>query len=1127
MAVAADPPYAKGDTWQATMLATRERLLGADVQNRPAVVASLWERLEQDYPIPSDWMLQDLGQARNDWFAPDADRELEKKLIAAVVKELGDPAELVQKLAALAAENPPRKDRRWLDLYVQACQQRRAKRLATVLQAAPKLVFTKHYNLAGSHYAYTEAQSDAQAERHYRPRASLCLLEMDGIYGRETTLLDDPEGVIRDPAVSYDGRRVLFAWKKSDRLDDYHLYELEAASGQIRQLTAGLGFADYEGTYLPTGDILFNSTRCVQTVDCWWTEVSNLYTCDKDGRYLRRLTFDQVHTNYPQVLDDGRIVYTRWEYNDRGQIYPQPLFQMNPDGTNQTEFYGNNSFFPTSILHARGIPGTQKVVAIASGHHSSQAGKLVIIDPLRGRQENQGVQLIAPVRETPAVKVDAYGQDGEQWMYPYALNEREFIVTYLPVGRKNPRDRFDGRFGIFYMDLDGRRELLVRDPVLPCNQAVPLVARKPAAVRPSVVDYRKKTGTYYMQDIYRGPGLDGIPRGAIKAMRVVTMDFRAAGVGDNRNDNALISTPVAVGNGSWDPKIVLGTTPVYEDGSAMFEVPARTPVYFQALDAHGHVVQTMRSWSTLQPGECASCVGCHENKNEAPLTYSADSIAMRKGALALEPFYGPARGFSFPREIQPILDRHCTSCHNDRRPLLGAETSPPAIAPEGQPIRPKAFSLLAETTLDVLAKRRWSDGYLMLTKATLRDSKGTPYYWADPAQQLVNWISAQSEPPMLPPYHAGAAKSRLIEMLRKGHEGVKLAREEMDKLACWIDLLVPYCGDYQEASVWTEDEQAKYDYYLTKRRRMEAIEARNLDEWLRARGEAKFALAAHETAVPQGVELSVELIDAAGNRVVQRQAQGSAARPMVVELPRPFQPGDRLRITGAEHVAVQFDQRLGEAALFTAGGTLELAVPVAVARQKATPYPPETFAERQPRITVRPVSLQELDRYRNLARNPYDVQGPSTVFPHAASNSECRGEPVFAARNAIDGSRENRGHGTWPYQSWGPEQRSDVWWQVDFGREVVIDKVVITLRADFPHDKHWNKASLVFADGERRPVTLQKTGGRQVFQFAPKRTTSLRLADLLQDGPPGWCALAEVEVWGRDPVPVAADLTVR
>ena len=158
---------------------------------------------------------------------------------------------------------------------------------------------------------------------------------------------------------------------------------------------------------------------------------------------MRRISFDQVHTNYPTVLPDGRIAYTRWEYNDRGQIYPQALFQMRPDGTGQMALYGNNSWFPTAILHARGIPGTTKLVAIASGHHTKQVGKLILIDPAQGREENAGIQLIAPLRQTEAVRVDRYGQEGDLFQYPFPLDESTFLVAYYPLGwvadKENPR----------------------------------------------------------------------------------------------------------------------------------------------------------------------------------------------------------------------------------------------------------------------------------------------------------------------------------------------------------------------------------------------------------------------------------------------------------------------------------------------------------------------------------------------------------------------------------------------------------------------------------------------------------------------------------------------------------------
>ena len=736
-------------------------------------------------------------EIEKDWAAQDglyADEAWRPEAVRRPIDELGEAGkDLAERFDELRRLAPPADDPRWLELYRAACARRRAARLAPHLDKLRRVVFTKHYDLGGSHYAYTEGQSDAQAERHFHPGTSLCLLEMDGPYGAVRTLLDDPKGVIRDPDVSYDGRRILFAWKKSDRQDDYHLYEMAAAGGEVRQLTFGLGFADYEGAYLPGGDIVFNSTRCVQTVDCWWTEVSNLYTCDGQGRYLRRLGYDQVHTNFPTVTPDGRVLYTRWEYNDRGQIYPQGLMQMYPDGTGQTECYGNNSWFPTTILHARAIPGTDKIVCIFTGHHSIQKGWLGLLDPSRGRQENQGAQLIAPVRRTGAVHVDAYGQQGDQFQYPYPLSETALLVTFKPArGAKEAR----GPFAIYFMTIDGRRELLAWDRKISCNQPVPLAARPEPAPRPRVVDYRRNTGTVCLQDVYAGPGLRGVPRGTVKSLRVVTMEFRAAGIGSNNNSGpagrALISTPISI-RGAWDVKRVLGTTPVYEDGSACFIVPARTPVYFQALDAKGHVVQTMRSWTTLQPGEYQSCVGCHESKNSAP-PLIGPTRALSAGPRELRPWQGPPRGFSFEREIQPILDRRCVRCHHGDLKAAPTEEMKPAFSLKGGP-------------------GTWSDAYKAL---------------ANP--KVTSWISPQSEPSMLPPYHAGAAKSKLIAILEKGHYEARLAPDEMERLACWIDLLVPCFGDYMEGL--DAKSRTKYQHFLDKRRRWEEEEAKNIAAYL-------------------------------------------------------------------------------------------------------------------------------------------------------------------------------------------------------------------------------------------------------------------------------------------------------
>ncbi|NQT94264.1 MAG: hypothetical protein HQ559_16000 [Lentisphaerae bacterium] len=616
--------------------------------------------------------------------------------------------------------------------------------------------------------------------------------------------MQDEDGVFRDPDVSYDGKRILFSWKKSARGDDYHLYEIDVETKQVRQLTSGKGVADYEGIYLPNGDIMFSSTRCFQNVDCWHVSVCNMFLMNKDGKHMRRVGFDQVHSNYPQVHpQSGLVTYTRWEYNDRGQIYPQPLFQMYPNGARQTEFYGNNSYFPTSILHARGIPNTGKVVAVLSGHHTRQQGKLAIIDPTRGRQETSGVTLVAPVKKPRGIiKIDQYGQGGDQWQYPYPLDEDNYLVTFRPQGQRH--------FGIYFMNKQGERILLASDPAISCNQPIPLAPR-PLPPQPSYpTDWRKKTGAYTIQDIYHGPGLKGVARGTVKRVRVVALEYMATDIG-RKHGPSTISDLAA-----WDVKIVLGEAPVHEDGSAAFEVPARTPVYFQAIDADGHVIQTMRSWSTLMPGETFGCIGCHESKNEAAAN-RAPAMALREGTKPLEPFYDiTGKGFSFPKMIQPIFDAKCVKCHR------GGDTAPP--------------DLRATPVWDNAARKFWNRSYhvLISTGRPGPPANDTAQYLGTIAEKskYLNWISRWSVPTMIPPYSHGSSRSPLITLLEKGHEDVAMTREEMDKIACWIDLALPHSGE------WTErmkpDDKEIYMKVYRKRLDWEQQETLNIQEYIKA-----------------------------------------------------------------------------------------------------------------------------------------------------------------------------------------------------------------------------------------------------------------------------------------------------
>jgi cytochrome c553 len=185
-------------------------------------------------------------------------------------------------------------------------------------------------------------------------------------------------------------------------------------------------------------------------------------------------------------------------------------------------------------------------------------------------------------------------------------------------------------------------------------EPIPLRAVKRPPAIPSKVDLARRDAQVYLADIYAGPGLAGIPRGTVKQLRLFTYHFAYHGMGGQNNRVGL--------DGPWDIKRVLGTVPVQADGSALFSVPANTPISIQPLDAEGKALQLMRSWLTAMPGETLSCVGCHERQNSGPPAKA--TLASQKAPDAIKPWYGPTRGFAFSREVQPVLDHYCVSCHD-------------------------------------------------------------------------------------------------------------------------------------------------------------------------------------------------------------------------------------------------------------------------------------------------------------------------------------------------------------------------------------------------------------------------------------------------------------------------------
>lgn len=804
--------------------------------------------------------------------------------------------------------------------YIAFCRDRRILRLEELIQNSPEIVFIENEEFGNAPRLNMSMVDGPYKGKPFTPGAAIFKVQLNAdAKGSVYSLLTNTEGMIRDLDVSFDGKRLLFSQKESIK-DDWQIYELNVAKVSTRQVTKEKGVANIQPCYLPNG-ILFHSTRCVTVVDCNQSiDAVNIYRSDLNGENIMRLTVDQVSTQFPALLPDGRIIYTRWEYNDRGQIFPQALFTMYPDGSHQSAFYGNNSWYPTSLIQAKGIPGSKKVMTIIAGHHTGPMGKLALINVAEGQEEGEGIRLLAPERSIEYKRKDKAEQEGQLFQYPYPLSENEFLVGYSLFGKEQSK-----HFGIYWMNKAGERELLAGNPEHIYRKPMLLASRPAPRKFPSQLNTSKKTGTFYVSNVYVGPGMEGVSTGAIKSLRVIALDYRSSGIRTNYNKGASgqarVNTPVSVG-GSWDTKTILGDAKVHADGSCYFEVPAHTPVYFQAIDQDGAAVQSMRSWSTLMPGESFSCIGCHDSKSTAPVNAFGQSMALKAGPSPLKSFYGIEKGFSYTKEIQPILDKHCIKCHqgesirstihaeDNKAPSFGvfskylanaevitgtyqlpqktqvryAEFNWEAKAPEnwklsylkdgnwkelnysfvennystqfisfpdintnqirlevmpesediklinlcffdqkekaiswGTPDKP--FSLTGAAVDEPLSGRRWSESYLRLVGAYFRSQENHVTFDAKP-NPLINWISPQSEPTMLKPYETGSSKSGLIKIIEGGHKKVKLSGEEMDKLRCWIDLAIPYCGTYDEANIWSDEEKAWFKRQNEKRKRL-------------------------------------------------------------------------------------------------------------------------------------------------------------------------------------------------------------------------------------------------------------------------------------------------------------------
>jgi hypothetical protein len=668
---------------------------------------------------------------------------------------------------------------RWEDLWRRVHALRRQIVLANPLAQTGPIAFVKQAPSVFSHQLTQYYGASA------RPGGGVFVLEAPGKSMQCRQLGGSlPLGSCQHLDVSFDGDRILFAHCQAETTPQnrtqfpdrfYHLYEIAADGSGLRQLTEG-AFDDFSPRYLPSGKIMFISTRRGGFHRCGGgpCPVYTLTLCDADGGNLHVVSYHETHEWDPAVLNDGRVIYTRWDYVDRSAVHYQQLWSVRPDGSDVRIFYGNNTFNPVGVWEARPVPGSQRVMATAAAHHAMTAGSIILLDVTRGIDGLEPIARLTPdalfsesevpvarkpggawhapigVPKPPVVPPEAARWPGHNYRSPYPLSETYFLAAYSYdslIGEPtwNPANMF----GLYLVDAFGNKELLYRDLNIASLWPMPLRPReRPPALPSQLGPTEKKEGTFFLQNVYKS--WPPLPRDVqIKRLRIVQVLPKTT---------PHINNPT-VGLANASPgKQVLGTVPVETDGSAYFCAPAGIALAFQALDEHGEAVQTMRSVTYLQPGESASCVGCHEPRISTAASGPA-VVALKRAPSAIAPAPNGSKPLSYPILVQPVLDRRCVSCHNHEKP-------------EGKVV------LTGEP------QGRYTASYNALAPRV-------PFA----AWQGGDFLRANSEP-ATQPNHFGARGSKLMQMLLAGHENVVLTAEEIDRLTTWMDANALFYGTF-------------------------------------------------------------------------------------------------------------------------------------------------------------------------------------------------------------------------------------------------------------------------------------------------------------------------------------------
>jgi len=597
---------------------------------------------------------------------------------------------------------------------------------------------------------------------------------------------DHGGGTFLSPDLSYDAQTILFAYVEN-RGDTQHRHHTDATQGHwhegrcyhvfkvnvdgsgLEQLTDGT-WNDFDPCWLPNGRIAFTSERRGGYLRCGRVcPTYTLYDMAADGSDIQCLSFHETNEWHPAVTNEGMIIWTRWDYVDRHGCTAHMPWLTTLDGRDPRPVHGNyapRNSRPDMEVDCCAIPGSNKIAATAAPHHGQAYGSLIIIDPSIPDDDGMG-----PVRRiTPEVGFPESQGGAQSYGTPWPLSEHYFLCVYDAkmqpgIGMQGGGYR-GGDYGIYLVDVFGNKELIYRDPEIACLSPIPLRPRPVPSVAPELAqrgpgtdpvtrpadsaDGAQPEGRVSVINVYDSlkPWPEGTTITHLRVLQVLPMSTPSGGLRPHETALRVASAGDSVVPCRW----VLGTVPVEEDGSAHFEVPANREIFFQALDEDGLAVQSMRSATHVRRGEHLTCVGCHEPKSRVAQSLDVTPLALNRPPSRLTPDVDGSNPFSYPRLVQPVLDRHCVECH----------------AKEAD----KAPSLAREPLV-----RNWYTSYNNLVPEFGFYNYGDSYRTT--------------------PGRFGARASKLYELLKEGHYDVKLSDEDMHRLTLWLDCASMFYGVYE------------------------------------------------------------------------------------------------------------------------------------------------------------------------------------------------------------------------------------------------------------------------------------------------------------------------------------------